>query len=83
MCVVGALVSAVWFIVQGHFKNLNSVKFELIQELEQGLPVRFYSAEWARLGEGDGSRYTSISTYLRFLPAIPFVAFLVLAFLRR
>ena len=52
--ILGILVSLLWYqIIQSH-RDLNTVKFKIIHQLEEHLPVALYTHEWQLAGEGRG-----------------------------
>lgn len=60
-----------WFIVIRSYRQLNTGKFKVLQELEEKIPFAFYRIEWQRLGEGkDWRRYWKLTVVETFLPVI-------------
>ena len=58
--ILGILVSVLWYqIIQSH-SDLNAVKFQIIHELEEHLPVALYAYEW-QLAEGRGTSYSAVT----------------------
>lgn len=52
ICVVGITICVIfWFLIRS-YKQLNSGKFTVIQELEEKLPAALYGFEWHILKEG-------------------------------
>lgn len=45
----GIVLCVIWKLLIRNYKILNRVKFEIIQEMEEGLPVRAFHDEWERL----------------------------------
>ena len=66
----GIAVSMLWYLIITSHANLNRVKFELIQELEQHLPAALYTREWQLAGQGQGKNYRAISTIERWIPIL-------------
>ena len=46
---LGIVLSSIWFMLIISFRNLNSAKFNVIQQLESTLPFRPFAAEWKLL----------------------------------
>jgi len=54
----GACLSYFWYRLVRSYRDLNGAKFEVIQTIEEKLPLSPYRAEWVALGEGkDPKRY--------------------------
>lgn len=56
--VLGALLSASWYIVIRSYRQLNAGKFDALHELEEKLAYPFFTREWELLEE-DGNRKES------------------------
>ena len=82
--VIGALISASWFVVVRSYKQLNSGKFAVLQELEEQLAFPFFTKEWENLGGGENRRkYLKMTVAETSLLAIFFlfsIALIVIAF---
>ena len=70
----GILVSVLWHRIIKSHKDLNTVKFKIIHELEQRLPVALYTYEWRLAEEGRGKPYLPVTNIERWVP----LAFLAL-----
>ena len=71
--ILGILVSGLWYqIIQSH-RDLNTVKFQIIHQLEEHLPVALYTHEWQLAGEGRGTSYSAVTHIEKWIP-IAFVA---------
>lgn len=72
----GVVVCLVWFLTILDYKTLNGAKFQLIQKIENDLPIRFYTDEWKLLNNKKPwySKYKTFSKLELFLP----IAFIVL-----
>ena len=81
---IGALISASWFVVVRSYKQLNSGKFAVLQELEEQLAFPFFTKEWENLGGGENRRkYLKMTVAETCLPAIFFllsIALIIIAF---
>lgn len=76
--ILGILVSLLWYQIIVSHRNLNSVKFKIIHELEQSLPVALYTHEWRLADEGRGKSYRSVTNIEQWIPLVFFVLHLVL-----
>lgn len=74
--ILGISVSVLWHRIIKSHKDLNAVKFRIIHELEQRLPVALYSYEWRLAEEGRGKPYRPVTDIERWVPLV----FLVLHF---
>lgn len=66
--ITGTLVCATWFSLVASYKNLNSVKFKIIHELESQLPAALFRYEWHVCERGRGKAYTPITQLERWIP---------------
>ena len=77
---VGAALSASWYVVLRSYRQLNTGKFQALHELENRLAYPFFRREWELLGEGeDKSRYWRLTVVEVGLPCIFFVLFVALS----
>src|SRR2546426_4345763 len=74
--VAGLLVSLTWHRIITSYRDLNTVKFQVIHELEQHMPAALYDYEWKKADEGRGKTYVPLSHLERWVPII-FVALYV------
>ena len=72
--ILGFSVSVLWCQIIKSHKDMNAVKFRIIHELEQRLPVALYAYEWRLAEEGQGKPYRPVTDIERWVP----LAFLVL-----
>lgn len=49
LCIAGCSSCAVWLLFIRYFRQLNSAKYEIIGKIEEQLPVKAFSDEWAIL----------------------------------
>ena len=78
--ILGILVSWLWYqIIQSH-RDLNTVKFQIIHQLEEHLPVALYAYEWQLAGEGRGTSYSAVTRIEKWIP-IAFVVLHIILFL--
>lgn len=70
VCIAGILVSLTWSAVVQSYKSLNSVKFQVIHELEKYMPAALYEYEWYKAEYGKGEAYKPTSHIERWVPKI-------------
>src|SRR3989442_3172191 len=78
----GVLVSLTWLRIITSYRDLNTVKFKAIHELEHHLPAALYDYEWKKAEEGRGSTYQPLSHLERWVPIIFIGLYVLLAVLR-
>ncbi|MFH8348815.1 hypothetical protein [Streptomyces sp. NPDC018045] len=69
----GCAISACWWLQLRSYRHLNQAKFEVINKLEEQLPAKIYTDEWASLKQVRGSRrfrYLELGTTERFVPLL-------------
>lgn len=65
MSLVGILVSVIWISSIKSYKELNRVKYQIINELEESLPTSPYKYEWYLINkEGKYKRFTQLENNL-------------------
>ena len=80
LTVAGLILALAWRSLLVSFGQLNTGKFEVINELEKLLPAAIYSAEWIALGEGkDPKKYRSFTAREVWVPTVFFVIYCVSA----
>ncbi len=72
--ILGILVSVLWYQIIKSHSDLNTVKFKIIRQLEEHLPVALYAYEWQLAGEGRGTSYSAVTRIEKWIP----IAFIVL-----
>ena len=77
--IAGTLVSLTWHRIITSYRDLNTVKFKVIHELEQQMPAALYDYEWHKADEGRGKAYHLLSHLERWVPIIFIVLYVVLA----
>lgn len=81
--ILGLALCFTWYINIQSYKQLNSLKFKVINEMEQHLPFPCYSREWEILKakERDGKKqYTRLTAIEKFVPlifAVPYLGLLL------
>ena len=79
--VAGILVALTWHRIITSYRDLNTVKFRVIHELEDQMPAALYAYEWHKAEEGRGKAYHPLSHLERWVPIIFMVLYLLLAVL--
>lgn len=78
---LGLALCVVWLLNIRSYKQLNSLKFRVIQEMEQQLPFSCYAREWEVLKEEKRfytyERLSRIEQYIPFLVMIPYIILLI------
>jgi hypothetical protein len=74
----GVLVSLTWFRIITSYRDLNTVKFKVIHELEQHMPAALYAYEWKKAEEGRGKAYHPLTHLERWVPIIFIVLYVLL-----
>lgn len=77
--VAGILVSLTWLRIITSYRDLNTVKFRVIHELEQEMPAALYHYEWHKAEEGRGSAYHPLTHLERWVPVIFMLLYVLLA----
>lgn len=78
----GILLSACWWLSLRVYRQLNTAKFEVLQEVEKGLPIKVFTDEWAKLQTSPKPRFAELGRVERKVPWI-FAALWVAMFLVR
>lgn len=71
--VLGLSLCFTWYINIQSYKQINSLKFKVINEMEQYLPFACYSREWEILKEKqkhDKNQYIRLTAIEKFVPLI-------------
>jgi hypothetical protein len=77
--VAGVLVSLTWHRIITSYRDLNTVKFKVIHELEQQMPAALYDYEWQKAEEGRGKAYHPLTHLERWVPIVFILLYVVLA----
>ena len=78
--ILGIPVSVLWYQIIKSHRDLNAVKFNIIHQLEEHLPVALYTYEWQLAGEGRGTSYSAVTHIEQGIP-IAFVVLHIILFL--
>lgn len=74
--IAGILVSLTWYKIIISYRNLNTVKFKIIHEIEQLMPAALYEYEWKMVDEGQGKIYRPLSHLEQMVPIIFIILYL-------
>jgi len=80
VCIFGILMCVVWYFTINSYKQLNKIRFTVIEEMEQYLVFNCYSREWQLLKEKK-LKYHRLSRIEKFVPLlfmIPFIFFIII-----
>lgn len=77
--IFGIPVSWLWYQIIKSHSDLNTVKFQIIHQLEEHLPVALYAYEWQLAEEGRGT-YSAVTRIEKGIP-IAFVALHIILFI--
>ncbi|MGW5862081.1 RipA family octameric membrane protein [Streptomyces sp. NPDC055239] len=82
VALAGTTLSATWWMQLRSYRDLNTAKFQVINKLEEHLPVRVFADEWDALKRdpiaGWRKRYAELGTSERVVPLVFTVAHLIL-----
>ncbi len=74
LCAVGLLSTGVWYLLLRSYRDLNTAKFDVILEIEKGLPVKVFTDEWKTLQRDPvphwRKRYSELGSVERLAPAL-------------
>ncbi len=77
--VAGLLVALTWHRIITSYRDLNTVKFKVIHELEQQMPAALYDYEWQKAEKGRGKAYRPLSHLECWIPITFMVLYVLLA----
>ena len=77
----GIVVSAIWYMIIKSHANLNSIKFDIIHEIELRLPAKIYKYEWQLAEGGRGKTYRAVTRIERWIPILFAILHAILAVL--
>jgi hypothetical protein len=76
----GATLAVAWWVMLRSYRDLNRAKFTVINKLEERLPVRIFTDEWAVLKPPQvkswRGRYTELGQVERLVPVVFFLLYL-------
>jgi len=77
---LGLLLSATWWLLLKSYRDLNSAKFSVINEMEKSFPVQPFASEWAFLKDDPKpfrKRYAELGVIERVVPFLFGVLYIV------
>ena len=75
--VLGSILAVSWYIVIRSYRQLNTGKFNALQDMERHLAYPFLTKEWGLLGEGKKrGRYWRLTVVETALPSALFLLFI-------
>lgn len=77
--IAGFLVSITWHRIITSYRDLNTVKFKVIHELEKEMPAALFDYEWKKAQHGKGEAYHPLSHLERWIPLIFMLLYVILA----
>ena len=80
LAILGIALCYVWHTNINSYKQLNSLKFKVINEMESHLPFPCYYREWEILSEDKRNQYRRLNKVEKFVPlilAIPYFCLLL------
>lgn len=66
--IAGITICLLWHEIVRSYRNINSVKFKIIHQIEDCLPLALYRYEWEVAKQGDGTKYRPISHIEMWIP---------------
>ena len=81
ICFFCILLCLIWYININSYKQLNKLRFTVIQEMEQSLVFPCFTREWQLLRENK-MKYYRLSKIEKFIPLIfivPFIFFIIIS----
>lgn len=79
IAIVGVIISFLWITTITSYKNLNSAKFKVINELEKQLPTQPFNYEWFLVGQGeDKKKYKKLTQIEKNVPIIFIIIYLAI-----
>lgn len=80
--IVGVIISLIWIANINSYKNLNTAKFKVINELEKQLPAQPFNYEWFLVGKGqDKKKYKKLTQIEKNIPIIFIIIYLFILFI--
>ncbi|RJL31847.1 hypothetical protein D5H75_18840 [Bailinhaonella thermotolerans] len=74
VALAGIALSATWWLQLKSYRDLNRAKFEVINRIEDRLPVKVFSDEWSALKRGSvkswRTRYAELGVSERLIPFV-------------
>jgi hypothetical protein len=76
LSIAGLIINIIWMLTIFSYKKLNSVKFEIVHDLEDiiGLDIKPYNMEWKKL---KSKRYINLTIFELVLVVVLIILFLI------
>lgn len=81
LSILGIVISAIWLIYINSFKQLNKLKFTVINEMESSMPFQPYNYEW-HLDKRNSEKYIRLSKIEKLIPLFFVFCYLLLCFFK-
>lgn len=78
LSVIGIVICVLWIYTINSYKKLNSVKYEIINEMELKLPLAPFTSEWDRLN--NKYEYIRLTKIEKFIPKMFIVLYCISIF---
>ena len=78
LSVIGIIICIVWLCIIQNYKKLNTVKFQIINEIENSLPLSPFNYEWKKLKTE--YKYIGLTKIEKFIPIIFIVLYVISIF---
>lgn len=75
--VAGIVVCFLWILFIRNYKQLNAIKFEIINKMEEGLPYHAFNEEWEKLQ--NSKKYMDSTKLEKFLPIMFIILYIFAA----
>lgn len=73
IAVAGGLLCLIWWRMIIAYRDLNSAKFQVINEIEKHLPIAAYNEEWRCFKEAKGRTLTSVESWVPLLFTVAYL----------
>lgn len=77
LSILGIVISIIWLIYINSFKQLNKLKFTVINEMESFMPFQSYNYEW-HLDKRNSKKYIRLSMIEKLIPLFFVFCYLLL-----
>lgn len=81
LSILGLLISFIWLIYINSFKQLNKLKFTVINEMEANMPFNSYNYEWY-LDKSNAEKYIRLSKVEKLIPLFFIACYVILCILK-
>ncbi len=71
LALAGCMLTLFWYSIINSYRNLNTAKWQVVQDIEKRLPISPYDAEWDALQRGKNPKlYRPISHIESWVPGV-------------